>query len=76
MDAAEIAGVVDPNWNNAAGATSRDAAGVSSMQTGTATGATVTWAANNIWMTPITDQAGNLRMMKGYLDTSSTSTTT
>ena len=27
-------------------------------------------------MTPVTDQAGNLRMMKGYLDTTSTSTTT
>ncbi|MDQ3213316.1 MAG: hypothetical protein M3Q85_11630, partial [Acidobacteriota bacterium] len=33
-------------------------------------------AANGIWATPITDAAGNARMMRGYLDTSSTTTTT
>ena len=30
--------------------------------------ATATWAASNTWQLPITDQAGNTRMMKGYLD--------
>ena len=34
-----------------------------------ATGATVTWTSDNVWSTPITDQAGNRRLMKGYLDT-------
>ena len=45
-------------------------------ETGTMTSATVTWAANSSWEVPITDQAGNTRMMKSYLDTSSTSVTT
>ena len=31
---------------------------------------------NNTWQTPITDQAGNRRLMRGYLDTSDTSVTT
>ena len=63
------------NWNTATGATSAlpqslvDASGAQ-------TGVTVTWAANNIWTMPIADQPGNLRMMKGYLDSNSTSTTT
>lgn len=39
------------------------------------TAATVTWAANNGWATPIADEPG-ARMMKGYLDTNSTSVTT
>ena len=76
MDASETAGVVPiSNWNTATGATSAlpqslvDASGAQ-------TGVTVTWSANNIWTMPIADQPGNLRMMKGYLDSSSTSTTT
>jgi hypothetical protein len=44
--------------------------------TGTMTSATLTWKANNTWATPIVDQPGNIRMMKGYLDTSNTSVTT
>ena len=47
-----------------------------SDETGTSTSATVTWQSNNVWELPITDQPGNARMMKGYLDTSSTSATT
>jgi hypothetical protein len=35
---------------------------------GAATAATVTWSADNVWSTPVTDQAGNRRLMKGYLD--------
>lgn len=76
MNAAEVAGVVaKPNWNVAAGATrSTPLHLVDEM--GAATAATITWSANNGWVLPITDAAGNLRMMRGYLDTSSTSTTT
>ena len=39
------------------------------------TTANVTWAANAGWMTPVIDQPGNARLMKGYLDTSNTSET-
>ena len=45
-------------------------------EAGTGTNATIVWSANNTWATPITDQPGDRRMMKGYLDTSSTSVTT
>ncbi len=76
IGAAERAGVVSQsNWNNASGAT-RSTALALVDDTGAATGARVTWAANNTWMLPTADQAGNPRMMKGYLDTTSTSTTT
>jgi hypothetical protein len=63
------------NWNsftNAAQATPQ--ALVNS--TGAATGATVTWTSNNTWNTPAAAGTGDLRMMKGYLDSSDTSVTT
>lgn len=76
MAAAETAGVVpQANWNNAAGAARTsplplvDAAGA-------ATAATATWSANGAWAVPITDAAGNLRLMRGYLDTNSSSMST
>jgi hypothetical protein len=76
MAATESAGVLPMiNWNNAAGATRStplrlvDDAGV-------LTNASATWTANAVWMTPIADRAGNARLMKGYLDTSSTGVTT
>ena len=75
MGATESAGVVaKPNWNNATGVT-RSTPLPLVTETGSASGATVTWSSNNVWSTPITDQAGNRRMMKGYIDTSETSTT-
>jgi hypothetical protein len=76
MTAAESAGVVaKTNWNSAAGAAS--AAPLSLVDdSGAATTATVAWSANGAWMLPITDAAGNARMMKGYLDTNSASVTT
>ena len=36
----------------------------------------LTWTADSVWATPITDQAGNRRLMKGYLDTGSGHATT
>jgi len=77
MGAAETAGVVtQANWNNAAGAASTTPLGLVD-ESGAATNATVTWSApGGTWMLPITDAAGNYRLMKGYLDTSETSTTT
>ena len=76
MASTEIAGVIaEPNWNNASGASSSSPLALVN-DTGTATTATVTWNSNNTWSTPITDQPGNARMMKGYLDTGNTTTTT
>ncbi|MEO8078528.1 MAG: hypothetical protein ABI818_19540, partial [Acidobacteriota bacterium] len=75
MAASESAGVaLKTNWNSAPGAGS--AAPLALVdEWGTATGATVTWTANAGWMVPIADQPGNARLMKGYLDTSTTSAT-
>jgi len=76
MAPTEVAGVVpEPNWNDASGVSSSSPLALID-DTGAATTATVTWSSNDIWETPITDQPGNARMMKGYLDTSSNSTTT
>jgi hypothetical protein len=76
MGAAEVAGVVARfNWNRAVGA-SRGTPLALVNETGATTAATMTWAANGGWATPIVDHAGDPRMMKGYLDTSSASVTT
>jgi hypothetical protein len=76
MAATETAGVVPQTaWNNAAGA-ARSTPLALINGAGDPTTATVTWTANNGWMTPITDQPGNARMMKGYLDNNNTTITT
>jgi hypothetical protein len=69
MPAGESAGVIaKPNWNNASGA-DRTTPLALNDETGAASGASITWSSDNVWETPITEQAGNRRMMKGYLDT-------
>ena len=76
MGVTESAGVTArTNWNNASGAT-RGTPLALVDETGAATTASVTWSASGVWATPITDQAGNRRLMRGYLDTTATSTTT
>ena len=71
MGAAESAGVVPKtNWNSATGA-ARTTALALKDETGAASSATITWTSDNMWSTPITDQAGNQRLMKGYLDNGS-----
>jgi hypothetical protein len=76
LAATERAGVIaQQHWNSAAGA-ARTTGLALVAGSGAATSARVTWSASNGWMTPITDAPGNARMMKGYLDTTSTSTTT
>lgn len=68
MGAAEVAGVVaKSNWNAAQSSTGSGLALVD--ETGTGTGATVTWTSSPVWSLPITDAPGNVRMMLGYLDT-------
>jgi beta-lactam-binding protein with PASTA domain len=76
MAADESAGIVaQSHWNNASGAV-RSTPLPLVDDGGDPTTATVTWTANNGWMTPIADQPGNARLMKGYLDTSTSSVTT
>ena len=76
MTTGESAGAVPKtHWNNAEGAT-RAAPLALNDESGMLTTANVTWAANAGWMTPVIDQPGNARLMKGYLDTSNTSVTT
>lgn len=66
MAASETAGVVaKSNWNQAAGGSGSVAL---LDETSTATNAKATWSTNNVWSLPIADNAGNYRMMRGYLD--------
>ena len=68
MGTSETAGVVPTtNWNNAAGSS-----GTSNWLrdgTGAATGACAAWSSDAGGFLPITETAGNVRMMRGYLDT-------
>ena len=76
MAPAETAGVVtQTNWNVASGAVRASPLALVDGS-GAATTASVTWSANGAWGIPITDQPGNMRLMRGYLDTNSTSVTT
>jgi hypothetical protein len=76
MGSTEQAGVVAKgNWNNASGAVRSTPLGLVD-ETGAATTATVTWSADGVWASPIQDAAGNVRMMKGYLDNAAMGTTT
>jgi hypothetical protein len=75
MGPSEIAGVARRAfWNNAFGAGSSIPVALVD-ETGTSTGAGVTWTSNNAWSLPIPDQPGDFRMMGGYLDTASNTTT-
>jgi hypothetical protein len=68
MASSEVAGVVPKaNWNDASGASSSSPLSLVD-ETGATTTASVTWSSDNVWEQPITDQPGNVRMMKGYLD--------
>jgi hypothetical protein len=75
MASTEVAGVVaKSNWNQASGAVSSSPL-VLQDETGTPTTSTATWQADNVWAESITDQPGNVRMMKGYLDNGKQNTT-
>ena len=76
MGTGESAGVISQaNWNNAAGAARTSEMGLVDASGGPTT-ATATWSSSGAWMSPIADQPGNRRLMKGYLDTTNTSMTT
>lgn len=75
MAAAESAGIVPAaDWNNAAGS-SGTIASLLDNKSGS-TGATASWQSGAIYSLPITESAGNARMMKGYLDALGSSTST
>jgi endoglucanase len=72
MAPTETAGVVPlANWNQAGVANSGTLSDLLD-ESGAATVASVTWSAPNTYSTPIPDDPGNDRMMKGYLDNSNT----
>ena len=72
MAASEVAGVVpQANWNQAGVANSGELFNLLNAK-GKNTSALVQWAATNTYFTPVPDQPGNDRMMKGYLDNSNT----
>ena len=74
----ETAGVIPrSNWNSLASDANGDGLIPLSLvdHTGAATGATVTWASQNTWNTAHVQADGDLRMMKGYIDTNDTSVT-
>jgi hypothetical protein len=76
MGTSESAGVVaKTNWNNAANNVSSAPLALKD-ETGASNGATVTWTSDNNWAVPITDTAGNFRMIRGYLDTGNQNPTT
>jgi hypothetical protein len=64
------------HWNTASGAASGSPLALVDAA-GNASNVIVSWSApGGTWATPITEAPGNVRMMKGYLDTTSTSVTT
>lgn len=68
MAASETAGVVaKSNWNDAVGSAGSGLA--LRDETGVISGATVSWTSSPVWSLGIADNAGNSRMMNGYLDT-------
>jgi hypothetical protein len=75
---AGVPSVAQSNWNNLTGFSGTAAAGSLLDKNGASlAGTNVTWAANNLWTIAAgvpADQDGNL--MKGYLDTNDTSSTT
>ena len=76
MASSEVAGVVAlSHWNNAGGASSGSPMGLTDSA-GSATTATVSWKSDDTWLESIADQAGNVRMMRGYLDNGAQDTTT
>jgi hypothetical protein len=69
MGSSEVAGVAPlSNWNDAVGASNSSPLALVN-QNGNSTTATVTWTSDDVWYSSsVQDEAGNPRMMRGYLD--------
>jgi regulation of enolase protein 1 (concanavalin A-like superfamily) len=73
LDPSDAAGVVAKgNWNNAAS----NSGSLNSLvdDSGKATGASITWNGGNTWSLNIAPTSPNNKLMKGYLDTATSST--
>jgi hypothetical protein len=81
MAPSEVAGAVirQMNWNPIGDGTGTNAKGgdIALMDDqGNSSGATLEWfSGNNWWAVPIVDSPGDIRLMRGYLDSSDQSTT-
>jgi hypothetical protein len=75
---AGIPSVAQANWNNLAGPGGAAGAGSIIDRSGAVAGGTnVSWASNNLWTIATADPVDqDANLMKGYLDTNDTSTTT
>jgi hypothetical protein len=75
---AGVPGVAQSNWNNLLGPTGTAAAGSVLDRSGAAlAGTNVSWTSNNLWTITDADAAdSDAALMKGYLDTNDTSSTT
>jgi hypothetical protein len=70
----EVAGVLPKsNWNEAQGSSGNGFALVD--ETGTPTGATVSWTSSKVWNLPIANTPGNFRMMNGSIEAIGLNTT-
>ena len=71
-------GVAQSNWNNLAGPTGSAAGGSLVNRNGTSVaGTSVSWSSNNVWTIAATAPAdADATLMKGYLDTNDTSSST
>ena len=73
---AGVANVAQGNWNNLSGPAGTAAPGTLVRRDGQASNANVTWTSNNLYTISTADAASpDAALMKGYLDTSNTSTT-
>jgi hypothetical protein len=74
--AAGVPGAAQANWNNVFGATGTAAPGTLVRKDGQAAPTTVTWTSSNLYTISTADAADqNAALMKGYLDTTNTSST-
>ena len=72
MAVTELAGIAaTTNWTSLSNAVG-SASGLTD-NSGANTGASVSWNCSNTWTDPVANTAGDYKMMRGYLDTSSTS---
>lgn len=69
LSSGQIAGVITvSNWNNVAQIAASGTASGLLDSSGNPTPASVTWSADDLWSSPISEVNANYQLMKGYLD--------